>query len=284
MRLRTRAPVTIVVLAVLSAAAAPAGSESEQPTTRAGEGTSDVESSRVERVTPFARAFPESPAGSVAPLPERLGTRAGTQPTLTASARSAICDTVSIEIDGDGAYENAIGWQFEGVAAPDFGAMAQIYAGRRVLCGVILDLSQSGGRPSLGMDLYVWDDGGGVPGAVRAMVVGANPGVVATWPDVGRHLLALPEPSCAEVDSIWVGYRPSWEGERAGWFVGADLDGPPARSLTKIAPGLGFPTGWQSVTTAWGPLSALGIGLSVDACATEPVVSSSWGTLKTLFR
>lgn len=231
----------------------------------------------------------DSPVGSVARSSGSPALDSRVRPTPTdrpskSSAGTEPCDNASIDLPEDRVYENAISWQFEGVLAPDLGALAQVYPARRILCGVVLDLTQNGGQATQRMDLYIWDNDSGRPGAVRALVTAANPGPVATWPIIGRHVLALPEPTCAEVDSVWVGYWPSWIAEPAGWFVGADLDGPPTRSVTKIAPGLGFPSGWQNTSTAWGPVSTLGIGLSFAPCVPDPVISSTWGSIKSLFR
>ena len=73
-------------------------------------------------------------------------------------------------------------------------------------------------------------------------------------------------------------------GTGPGWWVGADLDGPGGFPYTNIAPGIGFPTGWQDVSVLWGPTQALGIGAEVLPCDPVPTVGTTWGRIKALLR
>jgi hypothetical protein len=106
---------------------------------------------------------------------------------------------------------------------------------------------------------------------------------LAGWPMIARNVFTLPEPVCVE-GTWWIGY---WA-DYSGWipfFVAADVDGPGGGSpLTKIAPGQGYPTGWQDVAVRWGPTAALGIGAEVDSCPPTPVEGATWGSIKVMFR
>ena len=53
--------------------------------------------------------------------------------------------------------------------------------------------------------------------------------------------------------------------------------------LTNIAPGIGFPTGWNDVSVVWGPTVALGIGAEVLPCEPTPTKTTSWGAIKALY-
>ena len=66
--------------------------------------------------------------------------------------------------------------------------------------------------------------------------------------------------------------------------LGRDLDGPGGCAMTNIAPGIGYPTGWQNVSVTWGPTQALGIGAEVTPCDPVPTMESSWGRVKSLYR
>ncbi len=63
--------------------------------------------------------------------------------------------------------------------------------------------------------------------------------------------------------NFFIGYWGEWPGAIGGWFIGADLNGVGGMPRTNIAPGIGYPTGWNDVSVVWGPTSALGIGAYV---------------------
>jgi hypothetical protein len=81
----------------------------------------------------------------------------------------------------------------------------------------------------------------------------------------------------------WVGFWGNWPGELQGWLIGADLDGPGSAPKTNIAPGIGFPTGWQNVSVAFGPTRALAIGAEIVECQPTPAKQSTWGIVKALY-
>jgi len=181
----------------------------------------------------------------------------------------------------DGTFENAYCWQYGGIVPPYYGAFAIEVPNYWIqLCGIRLMLTGTGG-PCQPCDLYVWADDGGRPGDVLAVIAGANPCPVVTWPNVSAHDFSTNLPI---MGTFWVGY---WAGgfsnSPCGYYVGADLNGGGNDNpMTNIAPGLGYPTGWNDVSVVWGPTQALGIApwLFYDT----PVNQGSWGRIKHLYR
>ncbi|MEZ4650924.1 MAG: hypothetical protein R3E97_19500 [Candidatus Eisenbacteria bacterium] len=160
----------------------------------------------------------------------------------------------------DGTYENGYAWQYGGLTPPYFGAFAECYPAVGPVCGVALDLTQTGNADAHNMDVYVWEDDGNVPGPVACVITNVDPGPVAFWPSLSRHLVQVP--NCTATDRVWVGFWGAWLDQLAGWYVGADLDGPTAGcAMSNIAPGIGYPTGWHHVSLVWGPTQAIGIGV-----------------------
>lgn len=186
-------------------------------------------------------------------------------------------------LNADGRVEAGYAWQGEGVQEPYYGAFAECYSGEAAVCAVFFDFSQvSESQSGQTMDVFVWDDANGEPGAILAVVSDVDPGPIASWPDFSRHSVTVPELPCTE-SAWWVGYWGDWPGESYGWAIGADLDGPGGCPLTNIAPGIGLPSGWQNVSVVWGPTTALDIGAEVLECSPTPIVTSSWGRVRALY-
>ncbi len=82
--------------------------------------------------------------------------------------------------------------------------------------------------------------------------------------------------------NFFVGYWGEWPGAIAGWFIGADLDGFGGMPRTNIAPGIGYPTGWNDVSIIWGPTQAIGLGAYV-LTGPVPVANKTWGQIKNLY-
>jgi hypothetical protein len=180
----------------------------------------------------------------------------------------------------DGTFENGYCWQYDGIQAPYYGAFAECYfGGDGVSCGRYV-LTQVGNQIDQTMDCYVWNDGGGIPGDVACVVTGVDPGPVAFWPSLSIHDIELV--CCDHTEAFWVGCWGNWPGNPCAWFTGADLDGFGGCPYTNVAPGIGFPTGWQHVEVIWGPTQAMGIGCWLDpnVSATE---TATWGSIKALF-
>jgi hypothetical protein len=184
-------------------------------------------------------------------------------------------------INADDSYENGYTWQYDAVVAPYYGAFAECYAFHGVICSVVTDLTQIGGQNCQVMDVYVWRDAAGVPGAVL-YTRQVEPGPVAFWPEVSRHTFWVQYYESSDV--AWAGFWGAWPGGPSGWFVAADTNGFGGCPSTNIAPGIGYPTGWNNVSIVWGPTQALGIGAEVMDGDPVPSIETSWGHIKSLFR
>ncbi len=189
------------------------------------------------------------------------------------------CGGRSLLMHSDGTYEDGYCW-WDGSTPPDWGSFGERYDGAVRVSSVVLDFTTVSGTGVEPIDVYVWDDGGGAPGQVLTIVPGANV-YVPTWPEWARNVVELASPIC--VDEVWwVGYWGNWPAE---YFITADLDGPGGGvPMTKIGPGLGYPTGWQDVAIVWRPTAALGIGAKADSCPPTPVDETTWGAIKAMFR
>jgi hypothetical protein len=182
----------------------------------------------------------------------------------------------------DGSAENGYCWQFAGVVEPDYGAWAECYEGKYVIQQWHFYFTQTGYYIGQMADFTLWDDGGGVPGNV-IQIVRTPPGPIPFWPDVGAVKIPLNPPIW--IDFTWyVGYWPLWPGEGCGWFTASDEDGFAGCRLTKIAPGIGYPTGWQDCTIVgtFAGCQSLGLGIWVKESPT-PLKESTWGQIKALF-
>jgi hypothetical protein len=190
----------------------------------------------------------------------------------------------ALAMNSDGGYENGYAWQFGGTVAPYYGAFAECYATPNLkACSVVLDLTQIGYDVGQTLDAYAWADAGGAPGAVINVAVGADPGAIAFWPSLSRHVINLPDDSDC-VDATWTGYWGNWPGAQSGWFIGADTNGFGGCPYSNIAPGIGYPTGWNNVSVVWGPTQALGIGGEFVSCEPSPTVEATWGQIKNLYK
>jgi len=183
-----------------------------------------------------------------------------------------------LQLNYDGTGENGFCWQYGGIVPPYYGAFAECYNAVDTVCGIELMLTGVG-YPCFGCDLYVWDDAGGIPGNVLSMTAGVNPCPVATWPSISTHDFAV---NGGNVNgNFWVGYWANAANAICPYFIGADLDGFGGCPYTNIAPGIGYPTGWQNASTVWGPTQALGIGVWLGIGT--PTHESTWGQIKNLY-
>ena len=249
--------------------------------------------------------------------PRGLGILAVLPLFLAISDCSASPSAPEVIIRGDGSYENAIAWQYEASAAPDYGAFAVRFpeALQSRISAVVLDLTavpptvigtsresptvdvlslleDSGPLTELGFsdssaaDIYLWDESAGAPGAVLWIQVGSPLTLDVAWPDFARITVPVdPMLRCEQItgDAAWAGFWGDWPDAPAAAFVGTDQDGFGPAGVTRIAPDLGFPAGWQDVSVAWGGITALGIGVLAEPCGQEPVLLSTWGTIKRLY-
>ncbi len=192
------------------------------------------------------------------------------------------CGTLMMHNEGE-YYDGAYAWAYDGVVPPYYGAFAECYTGAFEVCSIVLDVTQIGGFDGQLLDAYIWTDGGDVPGVVAYLEPGVEIDPPAMWPSMSRHVVPLTTSTCTG-ETWWVGYWGNWPGEYFGFAVGASYHTPlPGRPRTCVAPGLGYPEGWQDVAYFWGGTEALGIGAEVNEPPTPPN-SATWAQIKGLFR
>ena len=164
----------------------------------------------------------------------------------------------------DGSVEGGYTWQYGGVVPPYYGAFAERYEGEWEVCAQVFGFGRLSYYPERLMDVYVWDDAeGNVPGDVLCLTTGVDPGPIANWGNISYHRVEI-GPGCCTGEVWWTGFWGDWPGALPGWLVGADLDGPGGgRPVTNVAPGVGYPSGWQDVMVVWGPTQALFLGAEV---------------------
>ena len=190
------------------------------------------------------------------------------------------CPPSTLNLNYDGSAENGYCWQYGGIVPPYYGAFAECYALEySYVCGIQLHLTGIG-YPCAPFTAYVWEDAGGVPGNVLATVAGLNPCPVATWPSISTHDINVG--SVFVNGAFWIGYWANWSAQPCGYFVAADTNGFGGCPFTNIAPGIGYPTGWNNVSAVWGPTQAIGIGSwGPGIPPPNPTVETSWGRIKT---
>jgi len=198
------------------------------------------------------------------------------------------CPPAELCLNFDGSAENGFCWQYGGIVPPYYGAFAECcdFGEGFAICGIELLLAGLG-YPCGPLDAYVWADAGGVPGTVLGMNPGLNPCPVATWPSVSTHDLSIPDTSISGV--AWFGYWANFSAQPCGYFIVADTNGFGGCPYTNIAPGIGYPTGWNNVSAVWGPTQSIGIGAwyyqggHIPIDPPVPTEETSWGRVKLAF-
>jgi hypothetical protein len=198
------------------------------------------------------------------------------------------CPGSTLVQNHDGSFENGYAWAYAGVVAPDYGAWAEVFSNSNYdVCGVSLWLSRLSSMTPSTCDIYVWQSDGNNPTNMTCLVPAQNPGTVAVWPNISQHDFDTgTDPCCPGGDAFAVGYWPTWVGAANHWYTASDEDGFGGLPRTNIAPGIGYPTGWQhpNVVATFAGCQALGIGAYVQDCqGGTPVEESSWGSIKALY-
>ena len=190
----------------------------------------------------------------------------------------------------DGTFEGGYCWQFGGVVPPYYGAYAEGFEGMGsvgVECGIYW-FSQVGYFAGAPMDAYVWEGGFcteppgpyNPPGAVLCVVPGVVPTNIPLWPEVGENQVEF---GCCSVGSDFaVGYWADFSQDICEWFIMGDDNGFGGCPWTCIAPGIGYPTGWQSIALIFPGCLSLGIEATILE-EPSPAESQTWGSLKALF-
>lgn len=203
--------------------------------------------------------------------------------TVVASDRENPCPGSELLVNADGSYESGYIWQYGGVLRPYFGAFAEGYTAVGTVCGISYKLTsiqhQMLHDP---MDCYLWASDGVDPLHVLAVVYDFFQGTAAIWPNISTHDADIPDTDVA--GAFFVGFWPIWPGSWATWYVAADLDGPGGMPRTHIAPGIGYPSGWQDPSVVWGPTQAMGIDAYVLPAPPTTVQHTTWGWIKMLAR
>ncbi|MBK8232606.1 MAG: hypothetical protein IPK72_19005 [Candidatus Eisenbacteria bacterium] len=187
-------------------------------------------------------------------------------------------------LHADGSWEDGYAWIGFQAPEPGFGSFAECYAGEYDVVAVRLSITGDGLQDPPFADVFVWaDDGAGRPGQVLRV----TPNFYLPpppYPDFWNAEVPM-GPGCCVSGNWWVGFRGLWIAGQLGFYIGADLNGPnQGCPMTNIAPGLGYPEGWQDVAVRWEPTQALGIGAIVGPCAPVAVAGRTWGAVKALYR
>lgn len=194
-----------------------------------------------------------------------------------AGSSSAEPGLTGLVANADGSWESGLRWGPEGVEGPEFGAFAERMPVTGAITAVEVTLGRldHSGPTSFLLEVFVWADAEGLPGPVVAL---------ASFDFVGE----LPVLPLADVLSVpieapilrtpWAGARITSNADGDLVAVAADLDGGAfVAPMTNIAPGLGFPVGWQPVGTVFEPARSLGIAATMTEIAFEGDILESVG-------
>ncbi len=185
-------------------------------------------------------------------------------------------------LNADGSYEDGFTWWYGGQVAPYYGAFAEGYNATGICCGQQYALTTLTGMfVGQKLDAYLWNSDGCNPTSVIGVDTGISISAPGIWPIVTLHDIDTSDESVN--GSFFVGYWGEWPGMIAGWYCGADLNGLGGIPRTNIAPGIGYPTGWNDVSVIWGPIQAMGIGAYVVTAYPVPVSIQTWGGIKNLY-
>lgn len=217
-----------------------------------------------------------------------LGFHPDTQ--IIPSQDQEICPETTLLQNDDGSIESGYAWRFAGVVPPDYGSWAECYDSEFV-CGIQF-LFTANYQLGYTMDVYVWESvaegdpaPGPDPGNIICVLPDISPWPIAEWPEISVHDIQV----CCEANGDhFVGYWGNWPGLGPGWFTTGDHNGPGGGCpRTKVAPGIGWPTGWQDPADLeiWGEIRALGIREFAGVGDCEPTSSgkTTWGKIKALY-
>jgi hypothetical protein len=189
------------------------------------------------------------------------------------------CASGTLIYNHDGSFENGYAWQYAGHEPPYYGALGEAYnLGRGAISCAAYWLTALAGFDVYPADCYVWDGGvGSAPGAVLAVTSGVYFQTVPGWPTVGQNDIDM---NLDVSGAFTVGF---WSlREDAMYFCAADENGPRGHPWTCIAPGIGYPSGWQDPAVVWPNAKSMGCGVYFEQGT--PVESETWGAIKAMFR
>ena len=197
------------------------------------------------------------------------------------------CPPSGLALNHDGSTESGFTWTYLGIQEPDYGALAEGYPASSggIVCGIELMLSRWATMNGVGeIDLYVWeyDTDADDPGSVLAVTTAVPVSGVAYWPGISTVDLDCQDAVVTEA-GFFVGYWPrSFEGVEGQFGCAIDEDGFGGIPCMNIAPGIGYPTGWQHPPVAGYQVQAFGIGGWRGGGAT-PVEKTTWGRIKAMY-
>jgi hypothetical protein len=183
----------------------------------------------------------------------------------------------------DGSFENGYAWDYMGDQPPYYGAFGEGYdlGPGIVACGAYWLSTIPGQWQGQTSDCYIWEGGvGATPGTVLGVVPDIVFDNILLWPEVGQNDIEL---NISVDGEFTVGCWGDWWGrDMNGYFWAADLNGVQGHPWTCVAPGIGYPTGWNDPSIVWGPTRSMGCGVYFEQGT--PVESPTWGAVKALFR
>jgi hypothetical protein len=184
----------------------------------------------------------------------------------------------------DGSFENGFCWQYGGVVPPTCGAFGEgfdmPFSGCLIEC-IDLWVTQIGNYSGQSLDLFLWEGGvNSPPGGVIHVVTGVTLSNVPLWPALGQNPIEFHGGAGGH---FTVGFWTDFSVQTCQWYIGCDENGFGGHPWTNIAPGLGYPTGWQNPAVVWDICHSLGIGIHAEEGIISPVQSATWGALKKLF-
>jgi hypothetical protein len=192
------------------------------------------------------------------------------------------CSGGTLFYNHDGSFENGYAWQYGGVMDPYYGAFGEGYdlGAGTIVCGAfwLSTLPMPWGTWG---DCYVWEGGvGSSPGTVLVLIPGVVFWNVPYWPSVGQNDVEM---EISVAGAFTVGCWGPWPGSLCDYFFAADENGPGGHPWTRIAPGQGYPSGWQDPAIVWPNAKSMGCGVYFESNPT-PAESETWGTIKAMFR
>lgn len=199
-----------------------------------------------------------------------------------------ICPGTDLLQNDNGTFENAIAWGGLGTIEDGYyGSWAECYDPDFV-CGIQFLFTQVGDYTGKTMRVLVWDVVGGptpIPGNILCIVPDVDPGPPAYWPEVSTHDVQV---CCETGGAHFVGFWPNWPGENPEWFLAVDENGQgEGCPRTNIAPGIGYPSGWQhpNVVPPFANTKDLGIRefAGIGDCSPSPTQKTTWGKIKSLY-
>jgi hypothetical protein len=182
----------------------------------------------------------------------------------------------------DYSFENGLCWQYGGIVAPTYGAFAEGFnLGMGTIECLAIWVTQLGNYAGRTCDLYVWRGGvTSAPGNVLWVVTGWAFTSIPYWPSIGQNNF---EVGSGVTGEFAAGYWADFSSEVCQWYIACDEDGFGGSPWTNIAPGGGYPSGWQNPAVVWGACQSLGIGIYFDDSIFSPVETATWGRIKGLF-